>query len=74
MFHTYICIYMSLVILICPFNSVLNFHLFVAFEIIFIEMKSEISEKVLFYLYLSFPTMFSSKAKMEATPLFFLVC
>lgn len=39
--HTYV--FMSLVILIHPFSSVLNFHLFVAFEIIFIEMKSEIS-------------------------------
>lgn len=67
-FNTYIYIYTSVVILIYPFSSVLNFHLFVAFE-----MKSEISEKVLFYLYLSFPTVFSSKAKMEATPLFFLV-
>lgn len=65
---------MSVVILICPFSIVLNFNLFVAFEIIFIEIKSKISEKLLFYLYLSFPTMFSRKAKMEATLLFFLVC
>ena len=57
--YLYVCGYTDMPFQYCPKLS------FIAFEIIFIEMKSKIPEKFLFCLYLSFPPCFPEKLKWK---------